>query len=184
TDPPRTYVAFAGDTLVASGDLRTVIVRAMRGMALHAVDGVLLFDDETGQQLEVSLQGTPEEVLRRTMPSAPPRGRGRPKLGVKSGEVTLLPRQWDWLERQPLGISATLRRLVDEALKREPDEEIRRNAREATHRFMTSMAGNRAGYEEALRALYRKDRKGFERRLSRWPKDVRKHTLKLARASF
>jgi uncharacterized protein len=93
-------------------------------------------------------------------------------------------RHWEWLERQPRGVSATIRRLVDEERKREPDEEARRNAREAAHRFMTAMAGNRAGYEEALRALYAEDRKAFERHTARWPKDVRRYTWKIARASF
>ncbi len=184
TDRPQTYAAFAGDKLVASGDLRTVVLhlkeRADRGKA----DGVLLFEDATGRQLDVSLEGTPEEVLARAIPEPPPQGRGRPKLGVTAREVTLLPRHWEWLERQPHGISATLRRLVDEARKREPDEEVKRNAREAAHRFMTTMGGDRPGYEEALRALYAKDREGFERRIKRWPADVREHATRLAGPSF
>ena len=49
------------------------------------------------------------------------RGPGRPKLGVVAREVTLLPRHWEWLEQQPNGISACLRRLVDEARKRSPN---------------------------------------------------------------
>jgi hypothetical protein len=39
--------------------------------------------------------------------------RGRPKMGVVAREVTLLPHQWDWLNAQPGGASATLRHLVE-----------------------------------------------------------------------
>lgn len=46
---------------------------------------------------------------------APHRARGRPRLGVVSKEVTLLPHHWAWLSSQRGGASATLRRLVDEA---------------------------------------------------------------------
>ena len=44
------------------------------------------------------------------------RGRGRPKLGVVSREVTLLPHHWEWLARQPGGASVALRKLVDQAM--------------------------------------------------------------------
>ena len=180
----RTFAAFAGDKLVASGELRAVLLRVKDRADRGRAEDILLFEDETGRQLEVSLEGTPEEVLARAIPGSPPQGRGRPKLGVTSGEVTLLPRHWEWLVGQPHGISATLRRLVDEARKREPDEEAKRNAREAAHRFMTAMAGDRPGYEEALRSLYAKDRQGFEQRVKRWPTDIRRHAAKLAERSF
>jgi hypothetical protein len=39
------------------------------------------------------------------------RGPGRPKIGVVSREVTLLPRHWDWLNSQPGGASVALRNL-------------------------------------------------------------------------
>ena len=39
-------------------------------------------------------------------------GRGRPKLGAVSREVTLLPRHWEWLTAQPGGASVALRKLV------------------------------------------------------------------------
>lgn len=184
TERARGYAAFAGDKLVAAGDLRTVLLRLKEREGRGKAEGVLLFDDESGRQIDVNLEGTPEEVVARAIPEPPPAGRGRPKLGVTAREVTLLPRHWEWLERQPNGISAALRRLVDEARKREPDEENKRLAREAAHRFMTTMGGDRPGYEEALRALYAKDREGFERRIKRWPADVREHTSKLATPSF
>ncbi|HEY8432559.1 MAG TPA: NAD(P)H-hydrate epimerase, partial [Sandaracinaceae bacterium] len=88
---------------------------------------------------------------------APRTGPGRPKLGVVSREVSLLPRHWEWLEREPNGISAALRRLVEEAMKRDPERQRARRARDATGRVMTSLAGDLPGFEEAMRALYAAD---------------------------
>jgi len=102
-----------------------------------------------------------------------------PRLGVVSREVSLLPRHWDWLEQQPNGISAALRRLLDEARKRAPGEERARLAREAAGRFMTAMAGNLPGYEEAARALFAKDHERFTQRIAAWPEDVRLHLERL-----
>lgn len=183
-DRAPTFTAFVGDKQVASGDLRAVVARMKELADRGKVDGALLFDDQSGRQVDVVLDGTLEEVLARAIPEAPRQGRGRPKLGVTAREVTLLPRHWDWLERQPNGASAALRRLVEEARRREPNEDSKRLAREATHRFMTTMAGNRPGYEEALRSLYAEDHEGFEQRIKRWPADIRKHAAKLARESF
>ncbi len=180
----HTYAAFSDDTLLASGDLRRVLEEVMKRRERGRLGDLLLFDAETGKQVEISLERTTEEIVEDVMGTAAPRGPGRPRLGVVSGEVTLLPRHGEWLQRQPQGASATLRRLVDEARRRAPEEEARRDAREAAHRFMTSLGGNRPHYEDALRALYASDREGFERCIRRWPKDVRAFATKLAAASF
>src|SRR3546814_19697629 len=60
-------------------------------------------------------------------------GPGRPKLGVTAREITLLPRHWEWLAQQRGGASATLRRLVQEAMVRE--EHGPRAARDALYRI-------------------------------------------------
>jgi hypothetical protein len=99
---------------------------------------------------------------------------------VISREVSLLPRHWEWLERQPNGISSALRRLVDEARKREPDRARARRAREAADRFLWAMGGDRPGCEEASRALYAGDLKRVRSLVRGWPKDVRAHLLAMA----
>lgn len=118
-----------------------------------------LFDDETGRVAELTPSGLAE----------PPRGRGRPRLGVVPREVTLLPRHWDWLARQPGGASAAIRRLVEAASKAPPSPEARR---EAAHLFLTETCGDRPGYEEALRALYRGDEARLDSLLAAWPEDI------------
>ena len=105
-------------------------------------------------------------------------------LGVVAREVTLLPRHWEWLAHQPGGASVALRKLV-EAARRDPGGKDRvRQAREAAYRFMSALAGNEAGFEEAARALFAGRRVDFETHVGRWPKDVREHAVRLAAPSF
>jgi hypothetical protein len=94
--------------------------------------------------------------------------------------VTLLPRHWEWLEDQPNGISAALRRLVDEARKREPGRERARRAAEAASRVMSALAGDRPGFEEASRALFAGDGERFSSLVRSWPADVREYVARLA----
>lgn len=148
--------------------------------ASHDAGGgqALVFDDDSGRQVDFDLRGTPEEVLARAEP--PRAGPGRPKLGVVCREVSLLPRHWEWLEQQPSGISAALRRLVDDARKREPDRALARRTRDAAARFMWTMAGDLPGFEEASRALYAGDTGRLRKLVRSWPADVRAHALALA----
>jgi hypothetical protein len=82
---------------------------------------------------------------------------------VVSREVSLLPRHWEWLEQQPNGISAALRRIVGEASTRNPDAQRARRARDAASRVMTALAATASGFQEASRAVRR------DRPLSRSP---------------
>lgn len=170
--------AFAGSQRIASGSPAEVAVALRRHLDWYPGAAVLVFDDATAQPVEFDLRGTAEDVAARL--KAPPRGRGRPKLGVQAREVTLLPRHWDWLAAQPGGASVALRKLVDTARAASITKDRVRNAQAAAHRFMTAMAGNAPGYEEALRALYAGDRGRFDRMTADWPKDVRGYAMTLA----
>jgi hypothetical protein len=112
------------------------------------------------------------------------RGRGRPKLGVVAREVTLLPRHWQWLSVQPGGASVAIRKLVEEARKANAGKNRVRRAREVAYRFMSAMAGNLSGFEEATRALFGKDSERFQSLTDSWPRDVRDYARKLAAAAF
>lgn len=87
--------------------------------------------------------------------TAEPMGRGRPRLGVVAREVTLLPRHWDWLATQPGGPSVAIRKLVEEARRTTGARDRNRAAQEAACHFMSSMAGNFPGFEEASRDFSR-----------------------------
>ncbi|HLM72344.1 MAG TPA: DUF2239 family protein, partial [Polyangiaceae bacterium] len=131
-----------GNRRIVSGDLKTMLLRTKAEIDRGPTEPILIFEDQTGQQVDFNFQGSPDEVLERAVPNKARSGPGRPKLGVVSREVSLLPRHWEWLEQQPQGSSAALRRLVDEARKREPGKERARRARDAASKFMWVMAGN------------------------------------------
>lgn len=184
-----TCTAFAGTRAIASGPLIDV---ALQLRAEGRFDGVLVFDDDTGVAVDLDLRGSAEDVAarlvaRQAAPLDEPvrAGRGRPKLGVVAREVTLLPRHWEWLAAQPGGASVTLRRLVEQARRSEGgDAPSRRRGQEAAYRFMTAMAGDLPGYEEACRALFAGDDRRFAQQIERWPDDVRAHASRLARHAF
>jgi hypothetical protein len=178
-----TFSAFTGDRLLYCGPLGALLRAAKEQFDGDPGAPLLVFEDATGRQIDFDLRGTLDEVLARaaaaTAPPPPRTGPGRPKLGVVSREVSMLPRHWEWLEQQPNGISAALRRLVEEAKKRDPEGERARLAIEATSRFMTAMAGNLPDFEEASRALFAKDHARFESLIGTWPADIRAHLLRL-----
>ena len=178
-DPTEHFTAFAGFTLVATGGLPGIITRVKELLEREKQAQVLIFDDRTGKQVDFDLRGTLEEVLARVSAPAARKGPGRPSLGVVCREVSLLPRQWEWLERQPAKVSGTLRRLVDAAGKSESHEALSRQRLDAAGRFMWSLAGNLEGFEEASRALYARKWSAFAERIAAWPQDLRGHLEQL-----
>ncbi|MBM4183594.1 MAG: DUF2239 family protein [Gemmatimonadetes bacterium] len=192
--PLPTFAAFAGQERLALGDLLTVAEAGRRRVEARPDSPVLVFEEATGRLVDLDLRGTASEVLARVTSSPTsadsqradraPRGRGRPKLGVVSKEVTLLPRHWAWLSAQRGTASAVLRRLVDEARRTDERREVVRRAQDATYRFMTSMAGDSPGYESAIRALYRSDGGEFAAATSEWPADVRSQCARMAAEAF
>lgn len=180
----QTYTAFVGETKIASGPLAAMLPQVKAKFDRNESALLLIFEDQSGRQVDFDLRGSPFEVLARATPAAPRTGPGRPKLGVTSREVSLLPRHWEWLEQQPNGASAALRRLVDEGRKREPGKQRARLAMDAANRFLSAMAGNLPGYEEATRALYAAHRVDFENLIQAWPHDIRAHAQRLAEEAF
>jgi hypothetical protein len=174
----KTYSAFAAQARIAGGELGAMLRKTKAYLDRAEDPRVLIFEDQTGQQVDFDFSGTLAEVLQRAAPAAPERpGPGRPKLGVVSREVSLLPRHWAWLEAEPQGISAALRRLVDEAKKKNPGEQRARQARDAVSKFLTAMAGNLEHFEEATRALFAGDHARFVELTAGWPVDIRQHAL-------
>ncbi|WP_353471727.1 DUF2239 family protein [Salipiger sp. H15] len=191
--------AFRGHDLLIRGGSLEVALAVRDAMAGDPSAQVLVFDDANGRVVDLDLRGDEDEIAARLaapLPSprgryrspdveapedeAATKGRGRPRLGVVSREVTLLPRHWDWLAAQRGGASATLRRLVDEARRAEGDAAQRKAGQEAAYAFLQAIAGDLPGYEEAVRALFAGDRAGLEQRLADWPEAIRSHALRLA----
>ncbi len=174
-----TYAAFSGIHCVASGSLPKVLAVLKRRFDEDDSDLVLVFERDTGRQIDFDLRGTLEDVLARVDVANTPRRPGRPKLGVLSREVSLLPRHWDWLDQDSGGVSAALRRVVEGAMKAPPERA--RRARAALSRFLAATAGDRPNYEEACRALFAGDGERFAALVRRWPKDIRQYALEQAR---
>lgn len=167
------YSAFLDHRLVAKGAKKDVHRALQNGGHSQA----LIFEDWTGRQVDFDLTQTYSEQPAYTGP-------GRPKLGVKPREITLLPKHWDWLDVQSGGASASLRRLVDDAMTNLPIRERVRQAQEVTARALSALAGDLPNYEEATRALYRKDSKVFFGHIADWPKDVQAYALQLSQDVF
>ncbi len=186
-----THVAFSGQTLCASGTLLDVAL-TIKTLEVEDTAAPLIFETETGRQIDLNLRGSKVDIEKRYAPAeieAPeeedaPKKRGRPKLGVVGREITLLPRHWQWLDTQRGGPSAALRRLIDQARKEYADQDRVRQAQDRTNRFMSVMAGDLPGFEEATRALYAGDKAKFESETESWPKDVRTNVLGMAEAAF
>jgi hypothetical protein len=194
--PTPHYTAFEGHRILAAGQLADVALAVKRAMTTSSGQP-LVFNDHTGQQTDLDLRGDDADIIARhappasdaarpleadavETPDAQPRGRGRPKLGVVPREVTLLPRHWDWLGAQPGGASVALRKLVEQARRDNDAQDQRRQRQEAAYRFMSSMAGDLPGFEEATRALYAGDQSRFIQCMESWPHDVRGYAMSLA----
>jgi hypothetical protein len=77
-----------------------------------------------------------------------------------------------------------LRKLVDEARRTSFNRDRLRGAQEVAYRFMSALAGDLPGFEEATRALFAGNLPRFEVCIEPWPIDVREHAMTLARGAF
>jgi hypothetical protein len=174
---PKSYTSFDGHRYLATGPLPVVALAVKRAVEAQGRMGtggpVLIFEDATGRSIDVD--------TRSAVPIAEePKVRGRPKLGVVPREVTLLPRHWEWLATQPGGASVALRKLVETARRAHAGQDERRQAQERAYHFMSAMAGDLPGFEEAARALFAADPERFAALVSPWPADVRDYASTLA----
>lgn len=190
------YTSFAGHRLLATGPLLACALAVRRALEDSPEGRVLVFDDTTGQVVDVDTRGSDADIATRLSAqtqlvgappaehlasnAAEPRGRGRPRLGVVPREVTLLPRHWEWLAAQPGGASVALRKLVEEARRMSAVKDQQRQAQERAYRFMTAAAGDLPGFEEATRALFAGDRFRLQEITADWPPDVQAYALRLA----
>ncbi|WP_395607839.1 DUF2239 family protein [Pseudomonas sp. B22129] len=178
--------AFVRHQRVAAGAYSDV-ANALSNLELVA-GSFLVFDDATGSQVDYPwpVGYAPERLEPAEIedePAAAP-SVGRPKLGVVAREVTLLPRHWEWLGQQRGGASAALRRLVDEARSAHASRDQMRLAKEASYRFMSAIAGDLPGFEDASRALFASDAAIFSGTIAHWPNDVRSYLAWLSRNAF
>jgi hypothetical protein len=189
----KTFTAFLGPQMVASGTLSEVAV-ALCGRLRNNPNVIpLVLDDDTGNQVELDLRGTCAEVedryadkslaLQPALSEEGPiaKGRGRPRLGVMAREVTLLPEHWDWLASQRGGASVALRKLVHEAKQANVERDQQRRTYERTYNVMVVLAGNLPCFEEASRALFAGELDRLAELATDWPADIGSYLMRLAK---
>jgi len=174
-----TFIAFYGNKQIATGLLADMLSKTTSFIQEQATENdsetLLIFNERTGSQIDFDFRGSVEEVLERALPK---RSAGRPKLGVTSREITLLPRHWQWLESQGKSASASLRLVVEEAMKRDAGEADIKKTLAVIDRIMMAMAGDLSHFEEASRSLNQRNKEQFEACIESWPKDIKIYLLK------
>jgi hypothetical protein len=189
-DSSNTYTAFENSQLLAQGSLSEVVLKTKKRIGKSDNSSVLIFSDSTGKTMDFNFQGSERDVLKRLELYTSPEsksdqsGPGRPKLGVISREVSLLPRHWEWLATQSGGASAVIRGLIEEAIKKSSSNPSIKQVQERAYRIMSVLAGDLAGYEESLRSLYKRDKKAFLLHTQSWPRDVRAHLIEITQPVF
>ena len=172
-------IAFNGNLKVAEGEPEQALPAIRAFLEADQAASLLVLNHQTSRVLEIDWT-QPDELITRSLayqagevPVQQRQGRGRPKLGVQSREVSLLPRHWEWLNRQQGGASAALRRMV-EAARKSPVVQLE-EASLAVDRFMQTLAGDLPRYEEALRQFYRHQYGAMFTEMADWPEDVQRH---------
>jgi hypothetical protein len=178
--PSLSYTSFQGQRQLASGALQAVAVAVRQAADSGALEPILIFDDSTGRSIDIDTRGTHEDIVARYPPAPAHDERSAPTSGVVAREVTLLPRHWEWLATQPGGPSVALRKLVEEARHSYRERDQSRAGQERAYHFMSAIAGDMPGFEEASRALFANDRAKFSALIAEWPIDIRKHAQWLA----
>lgn len=175
------YLAIHKQRFLAQGTLVEVVTHVK---TMAAEFEPIVVEQESCRRIEIDWHGTVEEVLSR-LPEADKLGvadgavpkRGRPKLGVISKEVTLLPRHWEWLASQRGGASVTLRKLVEMAQRNATVEDVITLNQQQLDKFMLLFLGDNPGFEEASRALYRNSRVSFCSAIASWPEEIQSFVL-------
>jgi hypothetical protein len=173
----QTFAAFRAFCLVAQGTVEA-IVECLHPLPSAAQAGLILLDETTGRPVDFDWRGSTTQVIARAKTQLEGKANGRPRLGVESREITLLPRHWRWLDAQGGSASATLRTLVDQAMGQAPQSRVEVDA---IYWQMSALAGNLPGFEEATRRLYACDWQGAERIVRDWPEDLSRYLVERLR---
>jgi hypothetical protein len=163
-----TLTVFLKGELLARGSREEVVPQMRALQPLERTSDLLAFDDETGKQIDLDLRSEADAL---------PRPRGRPTLGVEAKEVTLLPRHWEWLGQRRGGASATLRKLVEEAIRK---GRAAKDHHDTAYRFLHVMAGNLPHFVDAVREMYSGNKVGYDHFSYDWPPAIREHGRRLA----
>lgn len=166
----KSFLLFGRGRVLAQGTPEQVIT-AISTLPSEERERVCVICEETGAVEEVEelakgaeFGGGPDREAKRT--------RGRPKMGVITREISICPKQWDWLSRQPGGPSLVIRQLVDTA-RREGMEAIeRRGTLSAALKFLEIVAQELPNFDQAREALTRGHLQLLADIVATWPPSV------------
>ena len=178
----NTYTAFIGNDRLITDSLLNVALTIKTQQ--NTSTPVLIFNDQTGQAIDVHIIGSTADIQQRYAEPEAIKKVGRPKLGVISREITLLQKHWDWLDQQSSSASAVIRKLIDQELNNPLSKSNIMLAKQATDRFMSAMLGNMPNYEEATRALYQGNKDQFLQLIEHYPIDLKTYVLTLSQHVF
>lgn len=161
----ETFAAFQDAQILSRGPLSTILSETY-DRAQSAAHDIVFIQESTGRTVDFDWRGPLDEVIDRAQQqfASGHQGRGRPKIGVKAREVTLLPRHWSWLDSQSGSRSAVLRKLIDKEMKGASVPNV-----DAIYGAMSTLAGDRGNFEEASRALFAQDWETFAQCIANWP---------------
>jgi hypothetical protein len=165
------YLAIYDKAVISRGSLEEIIYQ-VKAFSSHIEP--MVFEVESCRRVDFNWYGDAQTVLANaSTDNTKSSKRGRPKLGVKAKEVTLLPRHWEWLSTQKGGASSAIRRLVDEAQSNASTEDVICGKQQQLDKFMLAFLGDEPGFEEASRALYRNSKVSFEAAIESWPTEIK-----------
>lgn len=176
-------VIFDRNRLVVQGEVSPALVQACQYLKSTPDAKLLVLNKVTARLLQLEFDQPMDKLKEQVAlqngdpPEPAKRGRGRPKLGVVSREVSLLPRHWEWLESQSGGVSGALRRLIEQARKT-PENQIK-EARQAVEKAMETLAADLPDYDEALAQFNRYQYLPMFELMATWPEDVQRFCREL-----
>ncbi|MEG2510573.1 MAG: DUF2239 family protein [Chryseobacterium sp.] len=93
---PTNYNAFSDNIFLVSGQLIELAMK-IKGIS-ETAENILILNDQTGQQVNLNLSGSTQDIQQRYAEPKTVKKVERPKLTVISREITLQKKHWDWLD--------------------------------------------------------------------------------------
>jgi hypothetical protein len=170
------FVAFESNKLRARGSMAKLVTALWPVPSARQAD-LRIFNEATGEILDLDWRGDAARVTERAEAQVMAPALGRPRLGVSSREITLLPRHWQWLDAQSGSVSATLRKLIDQQMAQGKSAS---SQVDSLYRQMSRLAGDLPQFEDAARCLYAEQWRKAEEIVREWPGDLAEYfTMRL-----
>ena len=162
--PESNLTAFVGFRRIASGPRSQVIAQLRKQDGRSDEVPTFVFDDGTGERLDLDLR---DEAAAPALESSPPAETRRAASVAPSSAWSRARSRCCRAIGNGSGASPAAHRWPCAAWSTRPatcnaDRDAQRAAREATYRFMTAIAGDLPGFEEATRALFAGERARFD----------------------